>query len=232
MNNKTFKVIFLVFSALFLLLPVIFFNRKNNTVSETEKRYLASKPVLYSADGVLNLHFVLDFEKWINDNIGFRSLMTGMNVKIKYYLFDTIDNNSDMYLGAHGELNYATADMILDYQHNNLYSEEYLEQYAKSMKIISDFVKSRGADFYYLQFWDKHSVYPEHFPKTVISHGNNSKTDGMIDALLGYTDVRVINPKDCLISAKSKYDTYSVWGDPSHWTPRGAYLTYIQVMEK
>lgn len=31
---------------------------------------------------------------------------------------------------------------------------------------------------------------------------------------------------------KEKYDSYSLWGDPSHWTQRGAFLTYQMLMKE
>ena len=72
---KTFKTCFsAVFMAL-LILPGIFMNRKEDAVSESEKRKLAEKPRLHAEDGSLNRNFTADFETYFNDRIGFRDRM-------------------------------------------------------------------------------------------------------------------------------------------------------------
>lgn len=223
------RVINIAFSGLFLLMiviPLFMTNLKDNVISEAENRYLTGKAKLYNEDGTINSHFPTDFESWINDNLGFRSQMVMANARMQYHLFNVLSNNSDMYLGPNGELNYATDAMLSDYQHNNLYSQDYLDRYAKSMQAVSNYVESKGSKFYYFQCWDKHSIYPEQFPTSVVQHGDVSKTDMLVKTLVENTSVNVVSPKEELISAKKNYTTYSRWGDPSHWTRRGSIIGY------
>lgn len=211
-----YKITKFIFCGLFLgmlTVPLLTTNLKEGKVSVAENRRLAQKPNIYTTKGTLNRNFAADFETWINDNIGFRSNMVMANAKMQYYLFDVLSNNSEMYLGPKGEFNYATAEMISDYQHNNLYSDEYLQQFGQSMQDIGDYIKSKGAQCFYYQCWDKHSIYPEQFPETVIQRGEKSKTDGIVEAIDKYSDVKLISPKKDLIEGKDKYPTYSKWGD-------------------
>lgn len=231
MYKKAMQTAFVVLFLLMLAIPAVTTNLKKNQVSEAERRKLAARPELYKDDGSLNREFTSDFETWINDNIGFRSRMVIHNAELQFYLFRVLANNSDMLLGPKGELNYATKEMITDYQHLNLYSEEQLREVAGAMQQISDYAEKDGAQFYYYQCWDKHSIYPEYFPDTVLQYGDVSKTDGIVRALREYSDVKVISPKQELLDGKKSYDTYSVWGDPTHWTPRGAYIGYRLLME-
>ena len=231
MFNKVSRA---VFSALFLamlIIPLVTTNLKDRKVSVAENRRLAAQAHLRNSDGTLNENFTADFETWINDNIGQRSSMVLNNAKIQFHVFNVLSNNSNMYLGPYGELNYATEDMLKDYQHANLYNEDRLKLIADSMQCLSDYVENRGAPFFYFQCWDKHSIYPEYFPTSVVQTGDVSKTDGIIKALLDYTNVKVISPKQDLLDVKSVYPTYSVWGDASHWNPRGAYIGYLKLME-
>lgn len=69
------------------------------------------------------------------------------NARIQYYLFNVLSNNSDNYLGPNGELNYATADMLADYQHANLYTEDHLQEIADSMQYLSDYVEEKEQSF-------------------------------------------------------------------------------------
>ena len=226
MRKRTINIAFIALFLFMILIPLLTTNLKDNVISEAENRYLTAKARIYNEDGTINTQFLKDFEAWINDNLGFRSQMVTANAKLQYHLFKVLSNNSDMYLGPNGELNYATYAMLVDYQHNNLYDQEYLDKYARSMQAVSDYVESTGRKFYYFQCWDKHSIYPEQFPTSVIQHGTASKTDMLIDALTKQTTVKVISPKEELIKAKKDYTSYSRWGDPSHWTNRGAIIGY------
>lgn len=230
MFDKISKKLFAIVFLLMLMIPLVTINLVNEKVAISENRRLAAQPVLFNEDGSKNDNFISDFETWMNDNIGFRSSMVVNNARIQYYLFNVLANNSDMYLGPHGELNYATEAMIKDYQHNNLYDDDYLQNYAQGMQVISDYVESKGGKLYYFQCWDKHSIYPEHFPKSVVQHGGYSKTDGAIAELIKCTDVNIVSPKEELLNAKNEYHTYSVWGDATHWTCRGAYIGYLKLM--
>ncbi len=230
MNNKIDKIIFIVLFFLFLGVPLLTTNFKKNVTSEDENRILAPMPELYDTEGNLNKDFSKDFETWINDNIGFRTKMVINNARIQYYVFKILANNSDFYLGPRGELNYATPEMISDYQHLNLYPEEYLNEFSSCLQYIKDFTNSKGADFYYYQCWDKHSIYPEQFPQTVYQFGNISKTDEVVRAIEENTDIIVISPKKELIAEKCNYDTYGYWCDASHWTPRGSKIGYRVLM--
>jgi hypothetical protein len=231
MFKKAARIVFVVLFLAMITIPLLTTNLQEGKVSEDENRRLAEKPELYEKDGTLNEEFTADFETWINDNIGMRDSMVGNNARIQYYLFKVLANNSNMYLGPNEELNYADEAMLKDYQHANLYSEEYLREFADSMQYLSNYAEGKGAQFYYYQCWDKHSIYPEHFPKTVIQSGTESKTDGIVRALTDYSTVKVISPKQELIEEKSRKSTYSVWGDPTHWNQRGAYIGYLKLMD-
>ncbi len=231
MMKRISRTIFIAVFLAMLVIPLVTVNREEGRVSKTENRVLAPMADLINEDGTFNDNFLADFETWINDNIGLRSLFVSANANINYHLFGVLPDNSDMYLGPNGELNYATEVMLEDYRHANLYSEEYLREAAENLQYISDYAEAKGAQFYYYQCWDKHSIYPEHFPNSVLQVGSESKTDGIVRAFEEYSDVSVISPKQDLLDAKSQYDTYSVWGDPTHWTERGAYIGYRKLMD-
>lgn len=228
--QKAGKGIFIITFFILLLLPLVTMFFHNSQISKSENRKLAPKAKLVDEEGKINQNFTRDFESWIDDHIGLRDRMVAFNAQIQYRLFNRLEKGIDMYLGPNGELNYATSAIIGDYQRKNLYDEDYLRGFASSMQALSDYAKSKGASFYYYQCWDKHSIYPEYFPKTVIAGEGLSKTDGMIRALQEYTDVSFISSKEKLVEIKNQYETYTVWGDPTHWSRRGAYIGYLDLM--
>lgn len=128
--------------------PLITTNLKQGEISVSENRRLTAMAMLTNQDGSWNSNFTTDFETWINDNIGLRSKFVMANAVLQYKLFHVIANNTDMYLGPRDELNYATPEMLKDYQHDNLYSEDYLKLFANSMQDISDYVKKEEQPFF------------------------------------------------------------------------------------
>lgn len=231
MFNRISRIAFSVLFLSMLTIPLVTTNLQKDRISEDENRKLAPMAELYDADGSLNRHFTADFETWINDNIGQRARMVLDNARMEYNLFNVLPRSKDMYLGPNGELNYATEPMLKDYQHANLYSFQYLRKTAYSLRALRDYARSHDAAFYYFQCWDKHSIYPEYFPTSVVQTGSESKTDGIVKAYNKYTDVNVISPKQALLDEKNVHPTFSVWGDATHWNPRGAYVGYLALME-
>ena len=133
---KTFKTCFsAVFMAL-LILPGIFMNRKEDAVSESEKRKLAEKPQLYAEDGSLNRNFTADFETYFNDRIGFRDRMVMTNAQVQYYVFGQIDRGGIYNLGPHGELNYIGGKVLKDYTRTNLPDEAELLAAENAFRIL------------------------------------------------------------------------------------------------
>lgn len=201
-------------------------------VSASENRQKHTFPALWTEEDGLNRSFTTDFEAWVNDNIGLREKLVALDGKIQYYLFGKLPSNTDMLLGPGGALNYATADILRSYQHNDLFAEETLEETVDAQKCIADYLAERGIRYYFYQCWDKQSVYPEHFPRTVIQHGEVSHADQLMAALEQVPGLAVLSPKAILTEKKAECATYGDWADPTHWTQRGAYIGYRLLMDR
>lgn len=231
MFERRAKIIHIIVFWLMIVIPLVLTNMQKGTISVAENRRLMDFPSIRDSEGELNRDFNIDFERWINDNIGLRAAMVVSNARIQYYLFDKLDESSNMVLGPNGEYNYATKDIIKSYQHFDLKDEEEKNLIASGYQYFSDYLSDRNIQLYYFQCWDKQSIYPEQFPTTIIQHGDISKTDQIVDIISTKTNIPVISPKDKLIESKPIYDVYCKWGDVTHWTQRGAYLGYIMLMD-
>lgn len=62
--------------------------------------------------------------------------------------------------------------------------------------------------------------------------GDTSKTDQVVKYIRNNTTVNEISLKEMLLDKKKSYEVYSHYGDPTHWTERGAYFGYQYIMEK
>ena len=228
MIKKVSNIEFIILFFVILCTPFAFANFSEGEASSEENRNLAGVPQLIT-DGKLNENFATDTENWIMDRMGFRKEMIQLNAQLQYNVFHRLDDQQYQ-LGRYGDLNYATQEIVEDYAHLNLRTDENVKEIADSFQIINDYLGQRGIQFYYVQCYDKHSIYPEQFLDTVNQCGEYSKTDKVIEGIQNYTDVNVISLKDALLQGKEKYQTFSHWGDPTHWNDRGAFIGYQTVM--
>ena len=229
--KRILDIIYLAAFLLILAIPLVTMNFGRTDTSVTENRKLAAFPSLKTAEGGVNHNLPAEFEAWFNDHIGLRDPMIRANASIRIRLFGEMPPGADYRLGPNGELNYVGQIVIPEYQHTNLLPEEQIQRICDSYTVVNDYLEHRGIRFYYMQNWDKQSIYPEYFPDSVIQYGDVSMTDQVVDALKTRTSVPVISTKEVLIAGKEQYETYSIWGNSTHWTDRGAYLGYRQLME-
>ncbi len=230
MFRKRAGIIYTVLFLLILVIPLCTVYTGEPRYSRAENRMLAGKPV-FIEDGKWNGNFTNDAEAWFSDNLGFRKYMVAAEALLEYTVFREMLKKSDMVLGPDGELNYATEPILRSYSHLDKYSKDSLRGIADDYQTVADYSRARGVPFFYFQCWDKHSIYPEYFPRSVLQYGETSKTDGIVRALREMTDVCVISPKEALLAAKETSAPYSVWGDPAHWSQRGAHIGYRMLLE-
>ncbi len=139
--------------------------------------------------------------------------------------------NGDRYrLGPDGEFNRVDGNVVDLFQHKNLCKEEELLQVSDAFATIDDYLKDRDCKLFYMMCYTKESIYPEYFPKSVLQYANVSRTDQIIEALNEHTDVEVVDLKKAFMENKTKYEVYSKYGDPVHWTPRGAFIGYTELI--
>lgn len=64
-----------------------------------------------------------------------------------------------------------------------------------------------------------------------MQYGSISTTDQVMEHLASHTNVNVIDFKPLFSDLRDKYELYSPYGDPVHWSPRGSFVAYTQMME-
>jgi len=229
--KKIYNILFVAAFFVVLVLPLVLTDFRSGGISEDENRMLATFPPIIEGNR-FNEDFTTDFENWYRDHMGLRREMINLNASIQFSVFDRMLENSDYHIGPYGDINYATEDMIKDYAHVNLRSDYYVQLYGDSYQTTADWLEEQGIAFFYVQCYDKHSIYPEQFTRAVKQIGDVSKTDQIIGYLENQTKVNTISLKKPLLEAKGQYEVYSNWGDPSHWSERGAFVGYQYIMEQ
>lgn len=231
MAKKISQGILLVVFFVMLAVPLLTANfSADKTASEDENRMLAAFPAIRFEDGTFNGEFTSQFEDWINDNLGFRSEIVAFNAKMQYDIFNRLDSEKYV-LGPRGELNYIGDNVMENYRGRNLYSDDELADVTDCFKTINDYCNSLGIQFYYMQNWDKQSIFPEKFSKNVLRQSSYTIVDQVVNSVSDNTDITVISTKDTWKNNKNNYEIFSTWGDVSHCTERAAYLGYLDLMK-
>lgn len=229
---KKNEIIFLIAIICLTLVPMLKTDYKGGAVSETEKRMLAEFPKILDSSGNVNLSFRSEFDEWLNDNIGFREEMVGLNNILQYRVFNRFEDNNDLLLGPKGELNYVTDFIMEDWHQLNIPKDSYLEELAESYQFVNDWLLDQGIQFYRMQCWDKQTIYPEQFPRYALKYGDKNRSQVVTEYIGNHTSVFQPDLMRPLIEAKDEHEVYPVWGDVSHWTFRGALIGYTAVMNE
>ncbi len=226
--NRIYCIVFM----LFMIIPLLLMNREEGAQAVNENRPLAYRPNFHTSEGEWNLEYTSQLDHYLDDRIGFRYQLVASNAWVQYYLFDRMENQNKYALGRNGEFFNIEDNTLPEYQHANLYSDDQLEIIANAFQSVSDSLSERNIQFYYMQCWSKETLYPEYFPATVMQYGSMSATEQVVRKLESSTSVNLIPLIDEFRNQKSDYEIYSKWGDPVHWTPRGALLGYQLMMNE
>lgn len=215
-----------------LLLP--FFNETFAFYEDGNKelRTLAEKPALQNGD---LLNYPAKFEKYYNDNFGFRNVLVTWGGKIKYYVFkssfvpEKASVGKDGWLFLNGFFYWVTQDLTRE----NLYARETLVTTVTEWERRKA-VLSKDSIFYYRSFFpDKHYIYPEYLPfgMKVISKDTLYRCDQALNYLRETkSDLTLIDVRPALFSAKKKVQVYQKFD--SHWNNYGAFTAYRVVMQR
>ncbi len=231
MFKKINNIVFLLLFFAVFLIPMLFTRWESGGVSEEENRNLAAFPSAIT-EGSFNESFTKEFETWFMDHMGLRKKLIDTNKTLMQEVFNRSLTTNAWKTGKTGDSIYATDAIIKDFAHVNLRAEATVEGIGNSYQIVSDYLEENGIPFYYVQCVDKHTIYPERFLDSVKQVGTVSKTDQVLDYLQNKTTVEAIYFKQTLLDNKEQYDVFSHWGDPTHWTYRGAYISYCYMMER
>lgn len=228
--RKVINYLFVILFFLLIILPGSLANFNQMTISESENRALATKPKMFDQNQNFNRNYTEEYEMWLADNIGFRNQFVAVYALTQYYLFHNLASEG-MYLGTNDDLNYADDEMLLDYAHLNLRTDDELCSVSDDFQYLSDWLQGQGIQFYFMQCYDKHSIYPEQYMNHVYQYGTMSRADQLNQKLENGTTVNVVPVKRYLLNEKQNREVYSNWGDPTHWNEWGALIGYTALMD-
>lgn len=230
MANKTkINIVFIAVFVAAITLPYVFAHRDTSTrVSDEENRELAVYPVLYDRENGWNTSYIDDFDDWINDNLRGRTELVKINSTLQYELFHRIVRNN-LTAGKNNWLFGKNDELLAEYQHTNLLSDDQLGEFSGNMQEFSDYLERHGISFYYMQCYDKESIYPDEYISGVKQTGSISRADQVVTELEDNTNINVIDIKDDLKEHAKTEQVYFKYAD-THWNDCGAFVGYQDLM--
>ena len=231
LKSRLTNIIFIIIFFLVLIFPSLFRNRIQNKKAMYENRYLNTFPAVVDEEGKFNNSFFIDFDKWTMDNLWLRDKLIHIYNQFKYDVFNVIAKSNYFVLGKNKSVYYIGQQALKNFIGEKYVSDEVLNTNVDFVKKFDEMCKNIGVNFYYIQLLDKESVMTESFPKSVNKISNTNQIDVFVDKIKNETDVDVYYPKEFLKEQKYFYQIFPRNGDVTHWSERGAYITYVDFMK-
>ena len=172
-----------------------------------------------------------DFTKatdaYIDDHFGLRDRLVHWNSRLRYRL--GASSTPKVVIGSDGWLFYAGEKIIEQHTGEDVFTPAELERWVEVMTANRDWLARRGIAFIITIAPDKSTIYPEKLPTHPRPPGRTTRADQLV-ARLRTTDLVLVDPREALHEAKRSFPKLYFEGD-SHWTQRGAFIAYSQLME-
>jgi alginate O-acetyltransferase complex protein AlgJ len=163
---------------------------------------------------------------WFDDHFGFRSALVRWYGESRLLLLG-VSPSTAVVKGRDGWLFYGDDKAIEDYANDEPLSAEGMANWRAAVTRASDWLKGRGIAYVFAIAPDKHVVYSEAMPSTLVRTGDRSRTDQVYDALRG-SSAATVDVRPALLEAKNRERIYQ--RTDTHWNDRGALVAYQQII--
>ena len=196
---KKIKLVFIIICLVSLIIPLIFADYEGGKASYLDNRVLAIGPAAFFKNGT-----EVEIEKWINDNIGFRTNMLGIKGYIEYNILHKSPTNT-VILGKDGFMFYTPGYNVDIAKNTYPLTDDIIKKTIKNLIIIKDVLNNKNIKFVFTIAPSKVSIYPEY-----LNIGNYSRTTTPIDIFSNSlkNKVEFINFKDVIRHTENN-DSYS-----------------------
>lgn len=203
---KQIKIILMIVFSIFLLLPLIFINTRQDIISEIDNRKLKDLPEFSISSSYLNY-----INKYFDDRYGGRELLVNVYASLNDLLFNEL---------VHPSYEYGTDKYVFFGMGNNIEYSGYHKKFAESVDKIKSYVESKGSKFYMVINPEKTSVYTNYLPKGV---NYNREWIEKLELELEKKGINYVDNTE-LLKEKSKYEfVYDKQYDAGHWNDLGAF---------
>ena len=231
------KIILILIFGLAIYIPLFVGVIQEDKISSgVEKRNLTKFPSVPESiaefseySQVVNLYY--------SDHFGLREVLTKAYFKLINKLGDqssvddvTFGQDGWLFLGSIKPGYQRYSDPMGDAINVNLFSEKELENFARSIMTIKNWLSNKGIEYIYVIAPNKHTIYFDKLPKYISKQNSKSATDQLVKYLQEYTDVMVVDLRQVLLEEKKNHQVY--FKSDTHWNHYGANVAQFEIMNK
>lgn len=170
------------------------------------------------------------FEKFFDDNYGFRKTLIFLHSKILDNIFNQSPSASAV-IGKGDWLFFDNQKSLLDAQGLAQIDSKKIALLAKSLIQNYQTAKENNIDYVLVIAADKSSIYGEYLPDSIVTAKKNHRIDKLLTVLRKENpDFPVIDLRVILLAAKKKEIIYQK--TDTHWNRRGAHYGYVEIMNQ
>jgi hypothetical protein len=227
-------VVISVFLALIALpcigsLPAVHEINRNRFV-DMESREPNDYPALEASIEALGL-FPQRFEAAFNDRFGFRRDLITLYKLLMFKAFNISTDRSSVVVGKDGWLFLGDRYESVFARHTGARPPEAweAESVIQAERQKQAWLQRRGIAYLYAVAPDKHSIYPEYFPKYVRDQGGEVLLD-MVMARADTMGLPVLDLRRTMLQSKTRHGDLVYSKTDSHWSNLGCYDGYWAIM--
>ncbi len=188
-------------------------------VSPVENRQLQKRPN-WTGDWTI---FKQDFDRYLNDQFGFRSVGISINNRMKLKFEGELPL---VVLGQNDWLFLSEPEIWTSFQGKN-FNAAKVETWLDKLAALKTDIEKSGAEFYAIIPPNKARIYPEHAP-----HRYGAPSQHFLTALIRHehaSDLNLLDVMSPILAEKPAGPVY--YRTDTHWTLRGAFQAYETVVD-
>lgn len=162
---------------------------------------------------------------WFDDHFGFRSTLVRWYGESRLFMLG-VSPSAAVVKGADGWFFYGDDKSVEDYAEVDPLTPEALANWREAVLRARDWLGARGIAYVFTVAPDKHVVYAEEMPATILRVGDLSRTDQLLTAL--QDTGLAVDVRPALFGAKASERIYQQ--TDTHWNDRGAFVAYEQII--
>lgn len=218
-HHKLFICLFFTVLLLPILLSGFYIDKNEKYITKIEKRTVNQTPVILK-NSRINNNFSIDFEKWLQDHIAFRPSI------IKLYNKIFTKTSTKVLYGEDGYLFYKKGNSVNLFKRTIQLSDKEIAKELASFIHIAKTLQENGIKFYWLIPPNKHTVYPEYFPKNIKPVNKLSVLDQVLDYTKRHNLSDILNIIDLRTELlNNKFPNQELYyKTDTHWNQIGAFI--------
>lgn len=219
MNRRGF-IVFIVLCLIVLIIPFAGMIVAPTMIT-TENKELSELPEIKDEHGI-NINYLGELGNYFQDHFAFRQQMVSANAAIYGQLFGA-STTDQVVIGKNNWMYYTGS--LDDYLSENVMTERGIKNAVHNIKLLQNYVESKGSQFIFTIAPNKNSIYdadmPYYYKKGQGENNYEKLKKRMAQEGIHFVDLHSV--------FRGSEETLYLERD-SHWTNKGAVLAYNEIM--